>query len=45
MPHEPHVGAVTIVPPHAFSSLTAKAYANTSPRVLNVSPWPNALTW
>ena len=24
-PHEPHVGAVTIFPPEAFSSLTARA--------------------
>ena len=32
-PHEPHVGAVTMVPPEAFSSLTASAYAKTRPLV------------
>ena len=31
-PQEPQVGAVTIVPPEAFSSETASAYANSSPR-------------
>ena len=35
--HEPHVGAVTILPPEAFSSLTASAYENTNPRVRRLS--------
>ena len=43
-PEEPHVGAVTIRPPQAFSSLTAKAYEKIRPRDCKLCLYPEART-